>query len=112
MDSGKVVEAFVTLEMHVGTIVEALPFPEARKAAFRLRIDFGILGERWSSAQITDRYDHERLPGRQVIAVTNLPPKRIAGFVSEVLVLGVPDAAGAVVMLQPEAAVQNGVRVY
>lgn len=105
-------EAFQTTEIRVGTILKALPFPEARTPAIKLRIDFGDLGERWSSAQITDRYRPEDLPGRQVLAVVNLPPKRIAGFKSECLTLGLPDESGAVVLITPDAVVPDGSRLY
>lgn len=107
-------DAWTTLEMRVGRVVRAEPFPEARKPAFRLWIDFGPEGGgvRPSSAQLTERYRPEDLVGRLVVAVTNLPAKRIAGFVSEVLVLGVPDATGATVLLQPDVDVPLGGRVY
>ncbi|RYG49589.1 tRNA-binding protein [bacterium] len=100
------------LEMHVGTIVAADPFPEARKPAYKLTIDFGPLGIKRSSAQITALYTPETLVGRQVIAVTSYPPKRIAGFLSEVLVCGVNDPEGLVVLLAPDRTVSNGERVY
>jgi tRNA-binding protein len=104
---------FDRLEMRVGTIVDARAFPEARKPSFRLWIDFGAgIGVRRSSAQVTVHYAPETLVGRQVVAVTNLPPRRIAGFESGVLVLGLPDAAGAVVLLGPERAVPDGGRVF
>ena len=104
--------AFQSVELRVGTVREALPFPEARVAAIKLRIDFGDFGERWSSAQITERYTPDDLIDRQVLAVTNLPPKRVAGFKSECLTVGVPDADGAVVLVVPEARVGNGARLY
>jgi tRNA-binding protein len=105
--------AFSALDIRTGTIVSAEPFPEARKPAYRLTIDFGLnIGQKRSSAQLTARYPSEELAGRQIVAVVNFPPKRIAGFVSEVLVLGVPDENGETVLLAPEATVQNGVRVY
>lgn len=102
---------FERVEMHAGTIVEARPFPEARKPAIQLLIDFGPLGMRRSSAQITALYTPETLPGQQVIAVLNFPPKRIGPFVSECLVLGTVDAAGVVTLLQPERKVENGLRI-
>jgi tRNA-binding protein len=113
MQSTTPLDAFSVLEMRTGTIVSASPFPEARKPAYKLTIDFGPeLGEKRSSAQVTTRYRAEELTGKQIVAVMNLPPKRIAGFPSEVLVLGVPDANGETVLLAPDAAVENGVRVY
>jgi len=110
------VEDFDRVEMRVGRIVEALPFPEARKPSYRLRIDFGPeLGERVSSAQLTDTYpEPSRLVGRQVVAVVNFPPRRIAGFASEVLVLGAMgegDQVGAVWLLRPDPAAPEGTRI-
>jgi len=105
-------EAFQSADIRVGTVVEARPFPEARIPAIKLRIDFGPLGERWSSAQITDRYAPADLEGRQVLALVNVPVKRIAGFKSECLTLGVPDEEGAVVLVRPDAAVPPGARLY
>ena len=106
-------EDFEKVEVRVGEIVGAEPFPEARKPAVKLRVDFGQeLGVKQTSAQITAHYKPEDLPGRKVVAVTNFPPKRIAGFKSEVLVLGVPDEAGEVVLLSPDHPVPNGGRVY
>lgn len=98
-------------EIRVATILEASPLPNARKPAYRLRLDLGPLGQRASSAQLTGRYAPEQLVGRQVLAVVSLPPKRIAGFVSECLVLGV-DGPGGVVLLTPDAKVENGTPVY
>lgn len=106
------IEAFGQIEMRVGRIVDAQPFPEARKPAYKLQIDFGELGLRRSSAQLTAHYTPEELMGRLVVAVVNLPPRRIAGFVSEVLVLGVPDGDGEVILLAPDRAVPLGGRVY
>ena len=105
-------ELFEQLEMRVGRITRVDPFPEARKPAYKLEIDFGELGLRRSSAQLTGHYSAEDLLGRQVIAVVNFPPRRVAGFVSEVLVLGLPDGTGEVVLLVPERAVPLGGRVY
>ena len=101
---------FERVDMRVGTIVRAEPFPEARKPAYKLWIDLGPLGERRSSAQITDRYQPEELLGRQVVCVVNFPPKRIGSFVSEVLVLGAY-MNHTVVLLQPDQAVELGSRI-
>ncbi len=103
-------DEFQKVEMRVGTVRRVEPFPEARRPAYRLWIDFGELGEKRSSAQITGLYAPEELVGRQVIAVTNLGPRQIGPFVSEVLVLGV-DRAGEVVLLAPEREVEPGTRV-
>lgn len=106
-------EDFDRLDIRVGTIVTADPFPQARKPAIRLSIDFGPpVGIKRSSAQLTVHYAPERLVGRQVIAVVNFPPRRIGPFDSEVLTLGVPDAGGAVVLLAPDQAVPNGGRLF
>jgi tRNA-binding protein len=104
---------FARVEMRVGRIVAAEPFPEARKPAYRLRIDFGPeLGERRSSAQLTATYpDPTALIGRQVVAVLNVPPRRIAGFASEVLVLGAMGADGAVHLLAPDPPAAEGTRI-
>lgn len=107
------IETFQALDIRVGRVTRAEPFPEARKPALRLWIDFGEgLGERRSSAQITDRYDTAALLGRQVLAVVNLPPRQIGPVRSEVLVLGVRDAEGAVVLLGPDADVPDGARMH
>ena len=103
---------FFRTDVRVGKVVGAEEFPGARKPAYKLRIDFGPLGEKRSSAQITARYTPEELVGRLVIAVTNFPPRQIATFLSEVLVLGVPDAAGDVILLAPDAEVAPGTRVF
>jgi len=102
---------FEKLELRVGRIVQVEDFPEARKPAYKLLIDLGPLGVRRSSAQITRLYSKEELLGRRVIAVANLPPKRIAGFTSEVLVLGVVLRDGAVVLLEPEGEPPPGTRI-
>jgi len=106
------VEAFGILEMRVGRITRAEPNTGARKPSYRLWVDFGALGERTSSAQLTEVYTVEELVGRQVVAAMNLGSRRINGFVSEVLVLGVPNETGQVVLLQPERPVPLGGRVY
>jgi tRNA-binding protein len=106
------IDQFEQIDLRVGRVLEALPFPEARKPSYRLLIDFGPLGRRQSSAQLTVLYSPEQLVGRLVIAVVNFPPRRIAGFNSEVLVLGLPDADGNVVLLEPEREVPLGGRVF
>ncbi|MCP3055376.1 tRNA-binding protein [Aurantimonas marianensis] len=104
---------FMKVDIRVGTIVEAAPFPEARKPAFRLTIDFGApIGRKKSSAQITAHYGAEALIGRQVLAVVNFPPRQIGPMMSEVLTLGVPDAAGEVVLLGPGHNVPDGGRMF
>jgi tRNA-binding protein len=102
------IEDFQKLELRAGRIIAAEAFPEAKKPAYQLTIDFGPLGIKRSSAQITSYYSVEDLVGRTIIAVTNFPPRRIAGFESEVLVLGVEDAEHRVVLLEPEREVELG----
>ncbi len=105
-------EAFEALDLRVGRIVRAEPNEKARKPAYKLWVDLGPLGVRTSSAQLTELYTPEGLQGRLVIAAVNLGVRRIAGFSSEVLVLGVPDAEGRVVLLTPEREVPPGGRVF
>ncbi len=107
------IEEFEQVVVRVGTVVDAQPFPEARKPALKLWVDFGAaLGVRQSSAQVTVHYSADRLIGRQVLAVVNLPPRKVAGFESQVLVLGLPDENGDVVLLRPDLKVPDGGRVY
>lgn len=104
---------FMKVDIRVGQITRAEPFPEARKPAIKLWVDFGAdLGEKKSSAQITRHYSPEDLPGKRVLAVVNFPPRQIGPVMSEVLVLGVPDEAGEVVLLVPDKDVPIGGRMY
>ena len=106
-------EDFEKVDIRVGRILEVEPFSEARKPAIKLRVDFGPdIGTKRTSVQLTDHYEPADLPGRQVVAVVNFPPKRIAGFKSEVLVLGVPDERGAVVLLAPDQDVPLGGKMF
>ncbi len=104
---------FLKVDIRVGTVVRAEPFPEARQPAYRMWVDFGPeIGERRTSAQVTCNYDADQLVGRQVLAVVNFPPKQIGPVMSEVLVLGVPDSQGEVVLLTPDKQVPDGGRMY
>jgi tRNA-binding protein len=104
---------FERVEIRVGTVVDAEPFPEARKPAVKLTIDFGAeIGTRRSSAQLTVHYKPDQLIGRQVCAVVNFPPRQIGPFMSEVLTLGMPDEDGSVVLIRPDFNVPNGGRLF
>ncbi len=104
-------EEFEKVDMRVGTIVEVAAFPKARKPAYQLTIDFGELGIKKSSAQIVKLYNKEELIGKQIIAVVNFPPKQIANFISECLVLGIYNENNDVVLLQPNLKTENGCKV-
>jgi tRNA-binding protein len=104
-------EDFEKINIRTGTIVEVNDFPKARKPAYQLTIDFGELGFKQSSAQITQHYNKEELIGKQIIAVVNFPPKQIANFISECLVLGVYDENNDVILLQPDRKVTNGLKI-
>ena len=106
-------EDFEKVDVRVGKVLEAEPFPEARNPSMKLTVDFGPeVGTRRTSAQLTTHYEPKVLIGRQVVAVVNFPPKRIAGFKSEVLVLGVPDGDGEVVLLSPDKDVPLGGKMF
>ena len=102
---------FEKVDMRVGTIIEVTYFPKARKPAYKLKIDFGELGIKQSSAQITELYSKEDLLNKQIIAVVNFPPKQIADFISECLVMGVVSGDNPVILLQPEQQSANGLRI-
>ena len=105
-------DTFLAVDIRVGTIITAAPFPEARKPAYKLTIDFGAtLGTKKSSVQITEHYDVDALPGRKIAAVVNFAPRQIGPFMSEVLVLGFPDDKGHIILTQPDGDVPNGARL-
>lgn len=107
-----VFDDFLKVDIRIGTIIEVKPFPEARKPALKLRIDFGVgVGIKKSSAQITHHYEPGTLLGAQVMAVVNFPPRQIGPFMSEVLTLGFPDAEGEIVLLQPDHPLPDGARL-
>jgi tRNA-binding protein len=106
-------DAFEAVDIRVGTVIEARPFPEARKPSIKLTIDFGPeIGVKRSSAQLTVHYRPDQLIGRQVCAVVNFPPRQIGPFMSEVLTLGMPDEDGAVVLVRPDLRVPNGGKLF
>jgi tRNA-binding protein len=106
-------DQFLAVDIRVGRVLSAAPFPEARHPAIKLLIDFGpVIGHKRSSARITEHYDCETLPGRLVAAVVNFPPRQIGKFMSEVLTLGFPDADGAVVLFSPDQEVPLGGRLF
>ena len=113
MSSSITFDEFEKVDIRIGTIIGVEPFPEARKPAFKLKIDFGpTIGIKKSSAQITKHYTIDQLMGRQVAAVVNFPPRQIGPFMSEVLTLGFPDSDGGVVLIGPSIAVPNGGKLF
>lgn len=107
------IDDFLSVDIRVGTIVQVDPFPQARKPAYKLKIDFGEdIGVKKSSAQITQHYTSEQLVGKQVMAVVNFPPRQIGPFMSEVLILGFSDEEGAIVLASPDLKVPNGGRLH
>jgi tRNA-binding protein len=104
-------DQFAAIELRVGRVLEVQPFPKARNPSWKVRLDLGPLGEKWSSAQITN-YAPRELVDSLVVCVCNFPPRNIAGFISEVLILGAADAAGKVILLSPRSAVAPGEMVY
>lgn len=107
------IDDFLNVDVRVGTVIEAVDFPEARKPAYKLKIDFGAeIGVKKTSAQITAHYAPDALVGRQVVAVVNFPPRQIGPFMSEVLTLGLSDENGDIVLLHPDSKVPNGGRMH
>ena len=107
------IDDFLKLDIRVGTVTDVLPFPEARKPAYKVFVDFGpAIGIKKTSAQITVNYTPETLIGKQVAAVVNIPPRQVGPFMSEILILGFPDEAGAVTLVHPSKPVPNGGRLY
>lgn len=104
-------DQFAAVDLRVGRVLEVQPFPKARNPSWKVRVDLGPLGEKWSSAQITN-YPAEQLVGTLVVCVCNFAPRNIAGFMSEVLILGAADANGQIILLQPRSAVAPGEKVY
>lgn len=113
MNTDLTFDDFLKVDIRAGTVVDAQPYPEARRPAIKLWVDFGDeIGVRKSSAQITDHYTPETLVGRQVMAVVNFPPRQIGKFMSEILVLGASDDKGGIVLLSPDLKVPNGSRMH
>lgn len=100
-------DSFASLDIRIGTVVAVEPFPRARNPSYKVRVDFGVIGTRWSSAQITG-YTPEELVGTQVCCVVNFAPRNIAGFQSEILILGTPDADGRIVLVSPRTPIPDG----
>ncbi len=103
---------FLKVDIRVGTIVQCLPFPEAKKPAYKLVIDLGALGLKKSSAQITHNYRVDKLTGKQVLCVANFPPTQVGPFISEVLVLGLSDSEGKIILVAPHTSIPNGHRLH
>ncbi|MFJ7647252.1 chaperone CsaA [Lysinibacillus sp. NPDC097279] len=105
------IEDFIALDIRIGTVLQAEELPKARVPAIKMNIDFGELGIKQSSAQITKRYTPNEIVGKQVVAIVNFPPRRVAGFKSEVLVIGGVPVEGDVILLTPDQAVPNGTKI-
>ena len=104
-------ETFQTIELRAGTVLEVLDFPEARKPAYKIKVDFGTFGTKWSSAQLTKHYSKSDLTGRQIIGVINFPKKQVANFMSEFLITGFADENGDIVLTTVEQPVPDGARL-